>query len=49
MAAEDDWYYVEGVRYCARCMTRRCKRQVGGSLECVPATTGLDEFRKMTE
>lgn len=34
---QDDlsWYYVEGVRYCARCHTRRCTRQ-SGSLECVP-------------
>jgi len=29
-----DWYFVEGVRYCARCCTRRCERQVGGTLPC---------------
>ena len=29
------WYYVDGVRYCTFCRTRRCKRQAGGSLECV--------------
>jgi len=29
------WYYVEGVRYCTFCRTRRCRRQVGGSLDCV--------------
>lgn len=32
----DRWYYVEGVRYCSHCRTRRCRRQRGGSLLCVP-------------
>jgi hypothetical protein len=34
------WYYVEGVRYCAFCRTRRCKRQVGGNLECIREDSG---------
>ena len=28
------WYYVDGVRYCSLCRTRRCKRQVGGTIDC---------------
>lgn len=32
---EAGWYFVEGVRYCLRCRTRRCERQQGGSLRCV--------------
>lgn len=30
------WYYVEGVRYCTVCRTRRCERQVGGMLSYRP-------------
>lgn len=32
----DRWYFVEGVRYCAHCETRRCVRQTGGLLPCEP-------------
>jgi hypothetical protein len=32
---EGEWYYVGGVRYCSRCQTRRCERQVGGMLPCI--------------
>lgn len=32
----DSWYFVAGVRYCSICRTRRCVRQPGGVLECVP-------------
>ena len=31
-----EWYYVEGVRYCTVCRTRRCIRQPGGMLPCPP-------------
>jgi hypothetical protein len=34
---EGGWYFVEGVRYCLRCQSRRCRRQVGGMLACEPA------------
>ena len=30
------WYFVAGVRYCSVCRTRRCRRQVGGTLDCTP-------------
>lgn len=30
------WYYVQGVRYCKVCRTRRCVRQAGGSIPCDP-------------
>ncbi len=30
---QGEWYYVEGVRYCLRCQTRRCERQQG-SMPC---------------
>lgn len=33
-----EWFYVEGVRYCSICETRRCVRQIGGSLPCIPVT-----------
>jgi hypothetical protein len=33
---ESPWYYVEGVRYCKVCRTRRCEKQVGGMLKCPP-------------
>ena len=29
------WFFVDGVRYCLRCRTRRCKRQAGGTLACI--------------
>lgn len=35
LTRDGDWYFVDGVRYCARCHTRRCVRQVGGLLPCV--------------
>lgn len=40
--ADGEWYFVAGVRYCSRCQTRRCERQVGGSLPCKPI---LEEAR----
>jgi len=33
---ESPWYYVQGVRYCKVCRTRRCERQEGGMLKCTP-------------
>jgi hypothetical protein len=32
---DSSWYYIEGVRYCSICRTRRCVRQCGGRLPCV--------------
>jgi hypothetical protein len=32
----DHWYYVQGIRYCSRCRTRRCNRELSGSIPCVP-------------
>jgi len=34
--SEVNWYYLEGVRYCVHCETRRCTRQLGGRIECTP-------------
>jgi hypothetical protein len=34
--SKEDWYFVDGVRYCSRCRSRRCTRQVGGSVPCKP-------------
>jgi hypothetical protein len=36
---ESPWYFVQGVRYCKVCRTRRCEKQVGGYLKCPPEET----------
>lgn len=40
-AQSSDWYYVDGVRYCSICRTRRCVRQTGGMLPCKPVSEGV--------
>jgi hypothetical protein len=42
--ADNNWYYIEGVRYCSICRTRRCVRQVGGYIPCNPTAKDPDSW-----